>query len=114
MDLDGNHRMDWFFNEWVYGTDVPAYQLEYSIAPSGDGKAVVNAKITQSNVSKDFVMLVPIYADFGKGWVRLGSATINGDSSENLENLKLPQVPRKLAVGAMHDVLATEISSSKK
>ena len=20
MDFDGNHRMDWFFNEWVYGT----------------------------------------------------------------------------------------------
>jgi Peptidase family M1 domain len=23
MDLDGNHRLDWFFNEYVYGTAIP-------------------------------------------------------------------------------------------
>ncbi len=23
MDLGGNHRMDWFISEWVYGTDLP-------------------------------------------------------------------------------------------
>jgi hypothetical protein len=114
MDIDGNHRMDWFFNEWVYGTDVPAYQMEYTATPSPDGKATVSAKITQSNVSKDFVMLVPVYADFGKGWVRLGSATINGNSTANLSNLKLPQTPKKMAVAAMHDVLATGIENGKK
>ncbi len=26
MDLDGNGRMDWFFNEWVYGTEMPRYR----------------------------------------------------------------------------------------
>ena len=23
MDLTGNHKMDWFFREWVYGTAIP-------------------------------------------------------------------------------------------
>lgn len=114
MNIDKNGRMDWFFNEWVYGTEVPAYQLDYSITPSSDGKAVINAKITQSNVSKDFVMLVPVYADFGKGWVRLGAAMINGNSTADLNNLKLPQVPKRLAVAAMHDVLATSIENKKQ
>jgi hypothetical protein len=113
MDIDKNGRMDWFFNEWVYGTEVPAYQFDYSITPAGDGKVMVNAKLTQSNVSKDFAMLVPVYADFGKGWVRLGSALMNGASSTNL-NLKLPEAPKRLAIAAMHDVLATSIESSKK
>ena len=27
MDLTGDHRMDWFFNEYVYGTALPAYQF---------------------------------------------------------------------------------------
>src|SRR5262249_51956380 len=31
MDLEGNKRMDWFFREWVYGTEVPSYKLVYSI-----------------------------------------------------------------------------------
>src|SRR5208283_4706795 len=25
MNLQGNGRLDWFFNEWVYGTLVPRY-----------------------------------------------------------------------------------------
>jgi len=29
MNVDNNGKMDWFFNEWVYGTQVPAYKLEY-------------------------------------------------------------------------------------
>ena len=114
MDIDGNHRMDWFFNEWVYGTEVPAYHMDYSITTTGDGKATISAKIAQSNVSDGFVMLVPLYADFGKGWVRLGAARINGNSSEDLPNLKLPQAPKRLAIAAMHDVLATGIENSKK
>jgi hypothetical protein len=28
MDLDKNHRMDWFFNQYVYGTDLPVYHFE--------------------------------------------------------------------------------------
>lgn len=113
MDVDKNGRMDWFFNEWVYGTEVPAYHLDYSITPAGDGKVMVNGKITQSNVSKDFVMLVSVYADFGKGWVRLGAATMSGDSTTNL-NLKLPEAPKRLAIAAMHDVLATGIENKKQ
>jgi Peptidase family M1 domain len=26
MDLDGNHKMDWFFNQYVYGTGIPHYR----------------------------------------------------------------------------------------
>jgi len=114
MDIDKNGRMDWFFNEWVYGTDVPAYHLDYTITPGGDGKAVVNLKVTQSNVSKDFVMLVPIYVDYGKGWTRLGSAMIPGNSSVDLKDIKLPQAPKRLALAVMNDVLATNIENDKK
>lgn len=27
MDPDGNQKMDWFFNEYVYGTGMPQYSL---------------------------------------------------------------------------------------
>jgi hypothetical protein len=114
MDIDKNGRMDWFFKEWVYGTEIPAYRMDYSISAAGDGKAVVNAQITQSGVSKGFGMVVPVYADFGKGWVRLGSALINGNSTVDLGNLQLPQVPKRLAVAALNDVLATSIENNKR
>jgi hypothetical protein len=39
IDLAGNHKMDWFFNEYVYGTDYPTYRFEHSFdsdATTGD------------------------------------------------------------------------------
>jgi hypothetical protein len=74
---------------------------------------MLNGKVTQSGVSEDFKMLVPIYVDFGKGWTSFGSARINGNSSVELKNIKLPAVPKRVAVCALHDVLATSIENSK-
>jgi len=109
MDIDSNGKMDWFFNQWVYGTQVPAYRLEYKVASDG----MLTGKITQSGVSDDFVMIVPIYIDMGKGWAKLGSARLVGNSSLDISNIKLPGVPKRVAVAAMNDVLATSIENSK-
>jgi len=109
MNLDGTGKMDWFFNEWVYGTQVPSYKLEYKVSSDG----TLNGKVTQSGVTDDFKMLVPIYVDMGKGWSRLGSARMIGNTSVEIKDLKLPAAPKRVAVCAMNDVLATSVENSK-
>jgi hypothetical protein len=109
MDLDNNKRMDWFFNQWVYGTEVPAYRFEYQT--NGN---TLTARITQSGVSDNFRMLVPVWVDYGKGWTRLGAVTLVGNTSFDLGPVKLPQTPKKVAAAALHDVLATSIENVKK
>jgi hypothetical protein len=109
MDIDKNGKMDWFFDQWVYGTEVPAYKFEYTVSNEG----VLNGKITQSGVSDQFVMLVPIYLDMGKGWAKLGSATLVGNRSVEIKDLKLPAKPKRMAIAAMNDVLATSIENGK-
>jgi len=109
MDLTKNKSMDWFFNEWVYGTEMPSYSFDYQISSDG----TLSGKLTQSGVSENFAMLVPMYADFGKGWVKLGFATMIGNNSLAITNLKLPQVPKKVAVCALNDVLALSIRNGK-
>jgi hypothetical protein len=109
MNVDNSGKMDWFFNQWVYGTQVPAYKLDYQLSSEG----VLNGKITQSGVSDDFVMLVPLYIDTGKGWAKLGSARMVGNTSVEIKNVKLPMVPKRVAICAMNDVLATSIENSK-
>ncbi|HEX9422423.1 MAG TPA: carboxypeptidase regulatory-like domain-containing protein [Pyrinomonadaceae bacterium] len=108
MDVDQNGRMDWFFNEWVYGTEIPSYRFDYQVSSDG----TLKGQITQSGVSKDFVMAVPLYLDFGKGWTRLGSALIQGNSSVDV-NVKLPGVPKRAAIAALNDVLALSIENGK-
>jgi hypothetical protein len=113
MDIDKNGKMDWFFDQWVYGTDVPAYKLEYSIGKEGD-KATLNAKITQSGVSDNFAMPVPIYVDSGDGFVSIGTVTLVGNHSFDLNDIQLPKDVKKVTLAAMNDVLATEIKVVKK
>ncbi|HTW24607.1 MAG TPA: carboxypeptidase regulatory-like domain-containing protein, partial [Candidatus Baltobacteraceae bacterium] len=72
MDLTKNGKLDWFFAEWVYGTAVPRYEFKYQMMPGDGGKVRVRAEITQSEVDEHFAMLVPVFADFGNGMVRLG------------------------------------------
>ncbi len=107
MNLDKNGLMDWFFDEWVYGTEMPSYRFDYQIGSDGS----FSGRITQSGVSDSFVMRVPVYLDFGKGWVKLGSASLVGNSSVDLSNIKLPMAPKRAAICALNDVLASSIQS---
>ena len=104
MNLYGNGRMDWFFDEWVYGTQVPRYHFEYQVAPSDGGKVRLHMTITQSEVDEHFVMLVPIFGDFGNGMVRLGQVAIAGNTSRNVDML-LPGQPKKVALNAYKEIL---------
>ncbi len=61
MDLEGNHSMDWFFDEWVRGTGIPRYAVEFEVRPHGK-EFLVRGKLKQADVPQDFTAAVPIYA----------------------------------------------------
>jgi hypothetical protein len=103
MDLEGNGKMDWFFNEYVYGTALPSYHLEQSV----DANNMLKFKITQSNVTPDFRMTVPLYVELQDGRVtRLGSVMMIGNSDMEqqvpLGNLKV----KRASLAYYNDVLA--------
>jgi hypothetical protein len=110
MDLDGNHRMDWFFNEYVYGTDLPAYHFESQITGSGDAQSL-HFKLVQSGVNDKFRMAVPVYFELGDGKIiRAGTATISGSSTVE-KSLPLPKFSsplKKVFINYFYDVLCTE------
>jgi hypothetical protein len=104
MNLTGDGRLDWFFREWVYGTDLPKYKFDYTIEPK-DGKFLLNGRLTQSEVSANFAMLIPLYAEFDNvGLARIGLITAIGNQSGDVKVL-LPQKPKRVLINAMHDVL---------
>jgi aminopeptidase N len=110
MDLEGNHKLDWFFNEYVYGTQLPSYKFDYSFDPGADGDLVLSIKLTQSGVSPEFRMLVPIYLEMADGKIaRLGSARPFGsmtvDQKVPLKGVK--EKPRRAMIAYYNDVLAT-------
>lgn len=110
LDLEGNHRLDWFFNEYVYGTALPHYSFTSDLKPGPEG-ITATMKLTQSNVDPSFRMLVPLYAELGDGRVvRLGAATIIGNSSfEKQINLGQSAAGiKRLMINYNYDVLSTQ------
>ncbi len=110
MDVEGNQKMDWFFNEYVYGTQLPTYKLDYSFDTGADGDVVFNFKVTQSKVNDGFSMLVPIYLELADGNTTFaGRAKLTGNSSmEQKVPLKgLKTKPRRAVLSYYDDVLAT-------
>ena len=57
--------MSWFFNQWVYGSDIPEYTWAYQSKETPEGFDV-RLKIKQENVPDNFKMLIPIQVNFGQ------------------------------------------------
>ena len=110
MDLEGNHRMDWFFNEYVYGTALPSYQFQSSFDKDANGDVVLAFKLTQSGVDNKFRMLVPIYLELADGrTVSLGRANLKGNSSleQKVPLRGVKTAPKRALVNYNYDVLAS-------
>ncbi|MFY9561254.1 MAG: M1 family aminopeptidase [Terriglobales bacterium] len=110
MDLEGNHRMDWFFNEYVYGTALPSYKMDATFDKDANGDVVFAFKLTQSGVDAKFRMLVPIYLELADGrTVTLGRASLIGNSSidQKVPLRGVKTAPKRALVNYNYDVLAS-------
>src|SRR3984957_13826870 len=110
MDLEGNHRMDWFFRDYVYGTDLPVYHFMGEATPNDAGVSL-HVMLTQSGVPSNFRMLVPIYIEFVDGkTAHLGSFVVNGDTTvdKTIQLPKLPAAVKKVSINNYYDVLCTD------
>ncbi len=63
LDLRGDGKLDWFFDEYVYGTELPHYTISADFTVDSAGLTSAHLKLAQSNVSKNFVMSVPLYLE---------------------------------------------------
>lgn len=110
MNARGDGKMDWFFEQWVYGTEVPRYEHDLKLGKGDDGKTRLTGTIRQTGVSKDFRALVPIYLEFGKGeMARVGMIPMVGDASMPVDvQLPVPKKPKRALLNARGEILARE------
>jgi hypothetical protein len=109
MDVEGNQKMDWFFNDYVYGTQLPSYKMDSSFGTDANGDVVLDVKVSQSNVDDHFRMLVPLYVELADGRIMmLGRLKLVGNSSLEpkipLHGLKTR--PRRAMINFYNDVLS--------
>jgi len=103
MDVEGNHRMDWFFNQYVYGTGIPQYQFHYSVQPA-EGKWKVAGDLVRSGVQEGWKDAVPLYLHAGGRTTRLGFITARENKTSF--DFLLPMQPERLTINDNEDILA--------
>ena len=111
LDVRGDGKLDWFFNEWVYGTELPHYTVSSTFTVDADGGTSASVKLSQSNVSKDFVMIVPLYLQMANGnTVHIAGAVLHGDATvtPTIKLGKLPSPAKAIVVNYNADVLSDD------
>ncbi len=105
MDLEGGRSMEWFFEQWVRGTGIPHYRVEFSTHHTDKGE-VVRGKLFQTGVPRSFIASVPIYANNGPGHpVYLGAVVAAGP--ETSFHFPVQTAPHKLVIDPQMTLLCT-------
>jgi hypothetical protein len=106
LDLAGDSRMDYFFHEWVDGTDIPIQTAKLGISKEGE-QYRIKGTVSQDAVPEDFRAAAHLYADFGKGEIaHIGAVRLSGKTTLPVDiTLRLPKEPKKILLNALHDVL---------
>lgn len=107
MDLMGDKTMDWYFNEWVEGTLIPDYKLDYRLEEAAEGKVKMVGTLTQRNVNDSFLMRVPVYLEINGKIMKAFSQVLQGNNTSPEFKLLLPTKPTRVLVCANEDILCT-------
>jgi hypothetical protein len=104
MDLDGDHKMDWFFNQYVYGTGIAQYSFHAALEVTPDGKTHIKGELTRTGVPEAWKDCVVLYAHTGDKVFRLG--TISATHSTESLDTTLPMKVDRVVVNEFDDLLA--------
>ena len=107
----GLRDLDWFFRQWVYGTDLPSYQLEYSIKTQPDG-IFASGVVKQDNVGADFSMVLPVVLTFDGG--QEARTTVRATGPSTTFEFKLPAAPKKIELDPFSWVLSEKTTTRAK
>src|SRR5262249_24973715 len=73
--------LDWFMLQWVYGTGMPRYRLEYHVAPDERGGFILSGTLHQEGVPDGWFMPIPVFLEYDGNIVARGTIHALGPST---------------------------------
>jgi len=97
--------LGWFFDEWIYRSEIPTYKVAWKAENAADGKVQVTLRVRQEQVPPDFLMYVPVTLDLGNNQVARLRVKVTG--AESMIALPLmPAKPKSVKFNDLDGVLA--------
>ncbi len=86
-----NLDLGWFFDQWIYGTEIPTYRVAYRTDETENGQYRIKLRVRQENVADSFQAYVPVALDLGNDRVARLRVKVRGALTE----VDLPLMPAK-------------------
>lgn len=81
VERHAGEDMQWFFDQWVYGVQIPRYEYSWDRRKNEDGQWTVSGRIDQLDVDSSFRVYMPVTLVFDEGR-RTFVQQVNGASAE--------------------------------
>ena len=104
MDIDHNHKLDWFFNEYVYGTGIPHYDFHADVSDAGNGQWKLTVNLKRTGVPDDWKDVVPLFGQHNGQTVQLGFLDVAKPDVQL--STTLPFNPGKVQINVNEELLA--------
>lgn len=98
--------MDWFFDQWVYGVDVPTYRPDLDVSPLRDAREpfVLHGTVRQEEVPPGFRAAVPVRLEFRRHEPIVRRILIDRPRVD--VEIPIPAEPTRIEFNYLHGVLA--------
>ncbi len=104
-------NLNWFFEQWVYESAFPSYELSYWIEPQPDGSAIVHGTVKQTDAPAQWAMPLPVVVHYTKD--KVGRGIVLALGPERPATLRLPQVPESVELDPDRWVLSNKTTTVK-
>lgn len=101
--------LNWFFRQWVYQTELPSYQLEYTFENQPDGSVILSGNVLQENATEKWLMPLPLILTLGEN--KFAGGTVIAYGPKTPFKIKLPTKPLKVELDPQRWVLSEKTSS---
>jgi hypothetical protein len=105
VEKHAGKSMEWFFEQWVYGSETPEYDFSYQLSNAEGGQTELTLSLTQSKVSESFRMQLPLYVVVNGEQQYVGLIGVTGTKPLKT-SIKLPVKPEKVLLDPERNILA--------
>jgi len=103
VERDAPGSWSWFFDDWVYGAEIPTIRYSWKAEPDGNAfRLTLNVK--RSDVSPDFTLIAPVRLEFEGNKAAMLFVPVK-EESVTIQK-QLPMMPRNVVLGPDHSLLA--------
>ncbi len=106
------NNLNWFFDQWVYHSELPSYELDYQFQDEANGKVLMTGTVLQENVPDNWFMVLPVMLSFGGK--QQAVTCVNAHGPKTAFALRLPMRPTNVDLDPHRWILSEKTSTRGK